>query len=109
MARPSCRRHPHGRVRRDGYYGRHREFVRWECVPPNGEKPHYLRHDQMGDLRPKLVGGLHGSCDECERQWEPTDGLPSAHYDNFVLRAKAQALVSIAQGSLTLRGAAHEV
>ena len=63
----------------------------------------------MGDLRPKLVGGLHGSCDECERRWEPTDGLPSARYDNFVLRAKAQALVDIARGGLSLRAAAHEV
>jgi hypothetical protein len=25
MARPICRQHPHGRVRRDGYYGKHRE------------------------------------------------------------------------------------
>jgi hypothetical protein len=71
--------------------------------------PHYLRRDQLTDLRPKLVGGLHGSCDECERRWGPTDGLVSGHYDNFVLRAKAQALVSVAQGSLSLRGAAHEV
>src|SRR4051794_40270973 len=63
----------------------------------------------MGDLRPKLVGGLQGTCDECERRWEPTDGLPSAHYDNFVLRAKAQALVDIARGGLSLRAAAHEV
>jgi hypothetical protein len=109
VARPSCREHPQGRVRRDGYYGKHREFVRWECVPDNGDAPHYLRHDQMGDLRPKLVGGLHGSCDECERRWEPTDGLPSARYDNFVLRAKAQALVDIARGGLSLRAAAHEV
>jgi hypothetical protein len=51
VARPSCREHPQGRVRRDGYYGKHREFVRWECVPDNGDAPHYLRHDQMGDLR----------------------------------------------------------
>jgi hypothetical protein len=109
VARPSCREHPHGRVRRDGYYGKHREFVRWECVPGDGGAAHYLRHDQMADLRPKLVGGLHGSCDECERRWEPTDGLASAHYDNFVLRAKAQALVDVARGSLSLRGAAHEV
>ncbi|MGH3494644.1 MAG: hypothetical protein ACRDQ1_15615 [Sciscionella sp.] len=109
MAWPVCRRHPHGRVRRDGYYGKHREFVRWECVPGDGEPAHYLRRDQLSDLRVKLVGGLHGSCDECERRWGPTDGLVSAHYDNFVLRAKAQALVSIAQGSLSLRGAAHEV
>jgi hypothetical protein len=38
MARPICRQHPHGRVRRDGYYGKHREFVRWECVPGDGER-----------------------------------------------------------------------
>src|SRR4051794_25611324 len=63
----------------------------------------------MGDLRPKLVGGLQGTCDECERRWEPTDGLPSAHYDNFVLQAKAQAPVDIARGGLSLRAAAHEV
>lgn len=109
MARPVCRQHPDGRVRRDGYYGKHREFARWECVPGVGEPPHYLRRDQLSNLRAKLVGGLHGSCDECEWRWGPTDGLVSAHYDNFVLRAKAQALVSIAQGSLSLRGAAHEV
>ena len=33
MPRPVCSEHPHGRVRRDGYDGRHKEFIRWECVP----------------------------------------------------------------------------
>jgi hypothetical protein len=103
-----CRVHPRGRVRRDGYYGRYKEFVRWECVPPNGDAPHYLKRSQQADLRVKLVGGRHGSCDECERHWEPTDGLPSASYDKFVLRAKAETLVRVAEGGLTLRGAATE-
>ncbi len=71
MARPRCRKHPHGRVRRDGYYGEHREFIRWECVPDDGSPAHYLRHDQMVDLRRKLVGGVHGSCPACGRPWEP--------------------------------------
>lgn len=59
-------------------------------------------------LRAKLVGGLTGCCEECEREWEPTDGLPSADFDKFVLRAKAAALVQVAHGALSLRGAAHE-
>jgi hypothetical protein len=100
MPRPVCRDHPSGRVRRDGYYGKFREFIRWECVPSNGDKPHYLKHTQLADLRPKLLGGVqHGSCDECERAWEPTDGLPSADYDKFVLREKARALVKVAEGA----------
>ena len=108
MPRPVCGDHPRGRVRRDGYYGKHKEFVRWECVPGNGDEPHYLRRTQVSELRPKLVGGRHGACDECERTWEPTDGLPSASYDKFVLRAKAATLVRIGEGGLSLRGAATE-
>jgi hypothetical protein len=54
-------------------------------------------------LRVKLVGGLTGCCEECE----PTDGLPSADFDKFVLRAKAAALVQVAHGASSLRGAAH--
>lgn len=95
-------------MRRDGYYGKHREFVRWECLPSNGDPPHYLRRTQLVGLRPKLVGGPQGSCDECERQWEATDGLPSAHFDKFVLRTKAEMLVRIAEGSLSMRAAAQE-
>lgn len=53
MPRPVCAEHPNGRVRRDGYYGRHREFIRWECVPGDGLAPHYLRQDQLQvGLRP---------------------------------------------------------
>jgi len=46
-SRPRCREHPLGRVRRDGYYGKHKEFIRWECVPGDSQPPHYLSHDQM--------------------------------------------------------------
>jgi hypothetical protein len=33
MAYPVCRLHPRGQVRREGYYGKREEFVRWACVP----------------------------------------------------------------------------
>jgi hypothetical protein len=36
MPRLVCAECPSGRVRRDCAHGRHREFMRWECVPGNG-------------------------------------------------------------------------
>jgi hypothetical protein len=99
MPRPSCLLHPDSETQRRGYYGKHQEFIRWVCVPPNGEPPHYLRRDQKAELRQKLVGGpQHGSCDECEREWQPIDGMPNADYDKFVLREKARTLVRVSEG-----------
>lgn len=110
MPRPGCRRHPNSRVKRVGYYGKRKEFVRYRCVPANGDPPHYLnRNDRTEPMRVKLVGGRTGACDECERTWHSEEGLPSADYDKFILRAKAKALVDVAYGSLSMRGAAHEV
>lgn len=96
-------------MRRDGYYGKHKEFVRWECVPGSGVPAHYLRQRDRSGLRSKLLGGRLGSCDECERPWQPTDGLPNGNYDKFVLRTKADALVRIGEGGLSLRQAAQLV
>jgi hypothetical protein len=84
--------------------------VRYRCVSGNGDRAHYLNHDDMtAPLRVKLVGGRHGACDECERTWQAEEGLPSGDYDKFILRAKAKALVDVAHGALSMRGAAHEV
>jgi hypothetical protein len=94
-------------VRRNGYYGKYREFVRWQCVPGNGDAPHYLSRSLRSEpFARKLVGGVHAGCDECEREWTATDGMPSASYDKFVLRAKAEMLLGVAHG-LSIRGAAN--
>jgi hypothetical protein len=109
MPRPSCRLHPDGTTERRGYYGKHKEFIRWVCHPPNGDPAHYLRRDQKVETRVKLVGGFaHGSCDECERVWLETDGLPNGDFDKFVLREKARALVRVAEG-MTYNSAAFRV
>lgn len=101
MARPGCAEHPHAKVWRDGYYGLHKEFIRWKCKPADGSAAHFIRHNQFAQvgLHSKLTGGPEsGCCDECEREWHEDDGMPSAMRDNFVLREKARALVRIAQG-----------
>jgi hypothetical protein len=59
-------------VRRNGYYGKRRTYIKWQCVPDDGSPPHMFRPP----LTVKLVGGLRGDCDECERPWQPTDGMP---------------------------------
>lgn len=82
MARPSCREHPQGRVRRDGYYGKHREFVRWECVPDNGDAPHYLRHDQMA-ASPARRRGAHPVSGAA-------DGRGALRAERYVARAVSQ-------------------
>lgn len=94
MSRPSCPRHPHARVKRDGYYGKNREFVRWKCMGENGDRPHLFRPE----LTVRLVDGHEGACVVCERPWEPTDGLPQADGDRFVLRHKAETLVALGTG-----------
>jgi MULE transposase domain len=100
MPRPTCKLHPKSRVVRSGYYGAHNEFVRWLCKPGPGSKgKHYLNLTQRKEpLHVKMLGGAHAGCEECERDWNPTEGLPSADYDNFVLRRKAEALIQIGRG-----------
>ena len=92
---PTCSEHPKGRVRRNGYYGKRKQFVRWQCVPDNGARPHMLRPE----LSSKLVGGRGGCCLECERGWADTDGMPTGTRDRFTLRDKAATLVRLAQGA----------
>lgn len=91
---PHCARHPGGRVRRNGYYGRRKQFVRWQCVPDDGSRPHMVRPE----LSSKLVGGREGCCPECEREWGETEGMPTGTGDRYTLREKAATLVLLAQG-----------
>lgn len=93
MSRPTCVQHPDGRVRRNGYYGKNNDYVKWQCVPEEGA-PHYLSQE----MTPKLVGGLEGHCLECGRQWRPTDGMDIAERDRFTLREKAFALTKLGDG-----------
>lgn len=101
MSRPICSNHPNGRVRRNGYYGKNKAYVRWECVPADGSRPHQVRPE----LSTKLVGGIEGDCPECERRWLATDGLPTGTRDRFTLSQKATALVALSRGE-TYRAAA---
>ena len=92
---PKCLKHPKGRVRRNGYYGKRRAYIKWQCVPDDGSRPHMLRPE----LTSKLVGGRDGCCIECEREWHETAGMPTGTRDRYTLREKAAALVRIAQGA----------
>ena len=94
VATPTCAQHPNGRVRRRGYYGKRKQYVRWECVPDDGSKPHAVRPE----LSSKLVGGREGCCVECEREWREAEGMPTGTRDRFTLRDKAAALVRLAEG-----------
>jgi hypothetical protein len=95
LSRPSCSRHPRARVKRDGHYGKDKQFVRWKCAGDATDRPHLIRPD----LSTRLVGGIEGACDVCERRWEETDGLPQGLGDRFVLRHKVEALVALSQGT----------
>jgi hypothetical protein len=80
-----CEKHPHSRVKRDGYDGVRKQYVRWKCMPANGDRPHLVRPQ----LSTRLTGGLHhGGCLECERSWAPTDGMPQGTNDWFVSRRR---------------------
>jgi hypothetical protein len=52
MHRPTCELHPTGHVKRDGHYGARKQYVRWRCIPGNGERPH--------NVRPVLALKQHG-------------------------------------------------
>ncbi len=94
MARPVCSRHPQARVKRNGYYGKDKQYVLWRCAGGDGDRPHQIRPE----LSIRLVGGLEGVCEQCERPWEPTDGLPQAVRDRYVLRHKIEALLAMGRG-----------
>lgn len=64
-------------------------------MPDDGSKPHRFRPE----LSTKLVGGKSGCCQECDRSWAATDGMPMGTGDRFTLRDKAATLVRLAQGS----------
>jgi hypothetical protein len=81
-------------VKRGGYYGKEKQLVRWKCMGTGGDRPHLVRPE----LSVRLVGGREGSCLVCERAWEPTDGMPQALRDRFVLRHKVEALVALGHG-----------
>ena len=34
--------HPNGPVRRNGYYGKRRTYIKWQCEPDDGSPPHML-------------------------------------------------------------------
>lgn len=81
-------------MKRDSYYGKDKQFVRWKCMGSGSDRPHLIRPE----LSTRLLGGIEGACDYCERPWEPTDGLPQAVRDRFVLRHKVEALVALGKG-----------
>jgi hypothetical protein len=42
------------RVKRDGYYGNDKQFVRWKCMGSGEDRPHLIRPE----LSTRLVGGI---------------------------------------------------
>jgi hypothetical protein len=78
-------------VKRNGYYGKDKQYVLWRCAGGDGDRPHQIRPE----LSIRLVGELEGVCEQCERPWEPTDGLPQAVRDRYVLRHKIEALLAM--------------
>lgn len=94
MDPPKCSLHPHGRVRKDGFYGKHRQYQRWQCVPGNGAPPHMVR----AGLPRKRLGGREGHCPTCGRPWNDGDGVRKARDDFFTLQDKVQGLLHLARG-----------
>jgi len=94
VSRPQCPDHPDGRVRKQGRYGKNKQYQRWQCVPPDGDRPHLFRPT----LPRKQVGGTDGDCFECGRPWEDGDGMPTAVRDRYTLRDKAATLLKLAEG-----------
>jgi hypothetical protein len=103
VLRPVCSRHPQARVKRNGYYGKGKQYALWRCAGAAGDRPHQVRPE----LSVSLVGGQEGGCDHCELPWEPPDGLPQAVGDRFVLLQKAETLVSLGRGSSYSGGGVH--
>lgn len=105
MPRPTCPQHPNGRVRRYGYYGKHDQYQRWQCVPPNGDA-HFFRPP----LPMRMVGRGQGpnagpgSCPECQRAWGPGEGLPTVRDHGYTVRDIAATLMRLAEGH-SYRGA----
>jgi hypothetical protein len=88
-------------VRRDGYYGKHKEFTRWECVPGNGDPPHYLSHDLMEAAWDGSEALSHGGHQEPASE----DGFLLGDHHKFLLAEKAQLLIAVAQGGMSMRAA----
>lgn len=101
----SHRNHPDTYVRRDGHYGSENQYQRWECVPGNGDDPHYLT--VSSGLTQKKVGGNDGVCIECLRPWGATDGMPTAWRHEFTVRDIAAGLVRLAEGQSYRRASTY--
>lgn len=82
-------------MKRNGFYGKDRQYVLWRCAGGGGDRPHQVRPE----LSSRLTGGVHGHCEECQRPWAATDGMPQATRDRFILSEKARALVAMGTGA----------
>lgn len=98
--RPECsneahRQHPDTYSRKAGRYGPNGEYQRWECVPGNGDEPHYIGRD----LPRRKVGGYRfGVCPECFRPWGEGEGVPAARGHSYTIHDVASALSRLAIG-----------
>lgn len=110
MPRPTCPTHPNSRVRRYGYYGKHNQYQRWKCVPDDDDD-HFFRPP----LPKRMVGRSQdeegddpGACPECQRPWQPGEGLPTVRRHGYTVRDIAAALVRLAEGH-SYRGAGQAI
>lgn len=96
-----CPQHPNGRVRRYGYYGKHDQYQRLQCVPPN-EEAHFFRPP----LPMRMVGrgrGPTGGRAPGQRPWGPGEGLPPVREHGYTVRDVAATLIRPAPSVLTIR------
>lgn len=88
-----CPQHPHGRVVKNGLYGKapHRR-QRYRCYPSDGTKSHVFAGDT-----PRLISEA-GSCEHCENPIEQHQGPRVARTWRFPVAQAGKALVMVGQG-----------
>ena len=91
---PVCLRHPGGRVRLDGVYGRRdRKRQRFRCSPPDGGPEHVFT-----EALPRTIAPDGAECWECERPLARHEGPPSPRGYEYTVQEIADALIRVGQG-----------
>lgn len=94
--KPAHQKHPDTYTRKAGRYGSEGQYQRWQCVPGNGDDPHYINRTLP---RRKVGGHKKGMCPECFRPWGEGDGIPAPRGHAYTIHDVATALSRLAAGA----------